>query len=150
MVSPEVPATKKRFRNQMEEASISAEMSLTITEEPALCEVPSSCQAAQTQRPYTFIKADLFSLLNGYERFVEEETEARYERIPQETALPFVRRGIREGKQLSTSIQVVHPLTHPHPLATSITHGRQSWGRDRRIRRAPSQRKRYVERSLPH
>ncbi|XP_050716558.1 uncharacterized protein LOC126998648 [Eriocheir sinensis] len=110
VVSPEVPANKKkRTRDQTPETRDAP----TTTEEPAPREAPSSCQATQTPRIYTFSEGELVDLLIRYEHLTEQEEEARFERIPHETALPLVRRTLREGKPLPASICTARPLGNP-------------------------------------
>lgn len=109
-VSPEVPASKKkkRTRDQTPETRDAP----TTTEEPAPREAPSSCQATQTPRIYTFSEGELVDLLIRYEHLTEQEEEARFERIPHETALPLMRRTLREGKPLPESIRTARPLSN--------------------------------------
>lgn len=82
-------------------------------EEATPSKATSSRQTSQTERVYSFSEAELVDLLIGFERLVDQEHEARFERIPHETAIPLVRRTLLEGKLLPASIQTAHPLAEP-------------------------------------
>lgn len=100
-VTPDVPAAKKPKRSKVEPPA--KQRNVTVAgEEATTSKATSIRQTPQTERVYSFSEAELVDLLIGFERLVDQEHKARFERIPHETVLPLVRRTLRVGKPLPT------------------------------------------------
>lgn len=82
-------------------------------------------RTTQTAPRYTFGEADIVDLLIKFEHLVEQESEARLERVSHEPAVPLVRRLLRDGKPLPDTLPVARPLIRNFPQYDHV--GEKDW-----------------------
>ena len=85
----------------------------------------TSSRSTQTRPAYLFSEPELVDLLIRFEQLYEQEQTAMVERISHETALPLVRRCLRDGVPVPADLLTARPLAHPPPRFDHV--GEHDW-----------------------